>query len=481
MKLRLKNLLAIEEKYGLLEDTIDGYAYWIFFRAPLWIELLAAADYGVVHAAPPFSRKRQLLTRLHMIENAFLHGKKFGRKCDILILNDERRKWTGSCYESVFTDWIAEEYPDSIVLERPYLQQHFHPVRTKRMIYTDYIEIKATVWYVWNQRFAPARVREIRRRIDDRVREPIREFCEMEGVDYDISRMVDMMVTGYYIYQVKRKEYRKLLDRYRPKLVLEVCGYNADCMTVNELARERGIPTVELQHGNTGAEHISYNFPKGMVVSQFPQYFFAFSDYWIRSAAYPLPRQNLIAVGFPYLEREVARARAKVVRGKIKKIIFISQGPIGNLLSEIAVELDGLIDRDKYEIVYKLHPGEFAGWRDRYVNLAKSGIMVADSDRYDLYELLAASTFQIAGYGSTATYEGLYFDLRTYVLRERAKLELIELCEGGYAEFFDTAQELYRLIVKDSEEHASDSRAGFWEKDARNNTKRELDRIMKSQ
>ncbi len=479
--MKLKNLLAIEEKYGLLEDAIDGFAYWIFFRVPLWTELLAATDYGVAHATPPFSRKRQLICRLRMIRNALFHGKGFfGHSCDILILNDECRKWTGSCYESVFTDWIAAEYPGSVVLERPYLQQHFRPVRTKRMIYTDYIEIKATVWYVWNQRFAPAKVREIRKRIDDRVREPIREFCEMEGIDYDISRIVDMMVCGYYIYQVKRKEYRKLIDRYRPKMILEVCGYNADCMTVNELTRERGIPSVELQHGFTGAEHAAYNYLPGMEIRQFPQYFFSFSDYWIRSAAYPLPKRNLIAVGFPYLEREAAGAKAKVVKGKTKKIIFISQGPIGHLLSEIAVELDRLIDKDKYEIVYKLHPGEFVGWKDRYVNLAKSDIMVADSDRYNLYELFAASSFQIAGYGSTATYEGLYFDLKTYVLREKAEPELIELCENGYAVFFDTAQELYRLITEDSEMNNTASYKDFWKKDAQNNTKRELEKIMGS-
>ena len=327
--MNLDHLLAIETKYDMLAKNIDGFAYWTFFRQPLLEELHVSAGYGIAHTKPKFSRKRQMATRLNMIKNAPLYGNGFKRKCDILILNDERRKWMGSYYESVFTDWVAAAYPNSIVLERPYNQQHFRPVMTRRLVYTDYIEIKAMASYVWHQKFAASKMRQIRKQIEENVRVPIRELCEIEGIDYDISRIVDMMLCGYYVYKVKKREYTKILNRYRPKLVLEICGYNLDCMTVNELTKERQIPSVELQHGYTGMEHTAYNYPEMVDIEQFPKYFFAFSDYWIKSARYPIPESNLKAVGFPYLEREAAKAKSKVTKGKMKKIIFISQGPIG--------------------------------------------------------------------------------------------------------------------------------------------------------
>ena len=45
---------------------------------------------------------------------------------------------------------------------------------------------------------------------------------------------------------------------------------------------------------------------------------------------------------------------------------------------------------------------------------------------------------------------------------------------------FDTAQEVYRLITEDSEMNNTASYKDFWKKDAQNNTKRELEKIMGS-
>lgn len=476
--MNLDAFLAIEKKYNLITDTVDGFAYWVFFRWDLAEEIQIHTGYGVAHMQPPFSRRRQLQYRLNMIKNAILFGNRFRGECDVLVLNDERRAWTGSYYESTYTDQIVSMYPDSVVLERPYLQNHFRPVTTKRLVYTDYIEIKAMLYYNWCQKFAVSKMRKIREEIYCRIQKPIKEICNAYNFEYDISGILDKMLCGYYVHKIKRKEFAKVLDKYNPKLILEVCGYNLDCMTVNELADERNIPSIELQHGFTGTEHISYNYSKGASVKQFPQYFFAFSDFWAKSASYPIPESNIKVIGFPHLEKKAAAVKARVKKGKLKKIIFISQGPIGAVLSKVAVNLDKLIDKEKYEIIYKLHPGEFEGWKERYTELAASGILVADNNYYDLYELFAESTFQVGAYGSTATFEGLYFGLKTFVLRDKAAPALELLCERKIARFFDTAEELYKLI--DQDDNIQNKSINFWKENALENMKREIDNIIES-
>lgn len=474
--MNLDDFLAIENKYGLVADTVDGFAYWTFFRYDLKIMLLKGIGYGEAHMGPGFSRWRQLKARLGMIKNSILFGSRFSGQYDIMILNHERRVWMDSHYECIYTDQIAKMYPNSIVLEHPYFQKHFRPVNTNRLVYTDYIEVKSTIYLTWQQKFCPKKVKKIRDEIYNKIRIPMKEICEAYNIDYNIDEILDKMVCGYFVYKIKRKEFSKILDKYTPRLILEVVGYNMDCMIINELTAERKIPSVELQHGNAGIDHLNYNYFKDTYVKQFPQYFFAFSSFWTKTTRFPLPESRLKAVGFPYLEKKANAVMARIVKGKFKKIIFISQGPIGAVLSKVAVGLDKLLDKEKYEIIYKLHPGEYEGWKERYRELAASGIFVADNGNYDLYELLAESTFQVGAYGSTATFEGLYFDLPTFILRDRAFSDLKLLCDSGMAFFFDTAEDLYRLIEQNDSMPVDSTM--FWKKNALQNIKKEIDDIL---
>ena len=123
-----------------------------------------------------------------------------------------------------------------------------------------------------------------------------------------------------------------------------------------------------------------------------------------------------------------------------------------------------------------LHPGEYERWRERYSRLSASGIEVIDNSRVDLYELFAASVYQIGGYGSTATFEGLVFDLKTYIMRAGAYPAVASLCEKGMARFFDSARDLYQLILADSSE--AEQKSNFWKENALENMKREIDAIM---
>jgi hypothetical protein len=94
-------------------------------------------------------------------------------------------------------------------------------------------------------------------------------------------------------------------------------------------------------------------------------------------------------------------------------VIFLSQGESGERLSRIATEFAAL--EHDWSVVYKLHPGEYSRWREAYPWLEDAPLRVVDGSEPPLYELFARSRAQVGAY-STALYEGLYFDLDTYVV-----------------------------------------------------------------
>lgn len=477
--MNLDAFLEIESKYGLIKEKINGFAFWEYFRFGLHSELLASqAGYGQAHAGVNRSAWQQFRARLGTIRYALkFHRIPPGEK-DILILNHERRKWSGESYDCIYTDLIAAEYPDSVVLERPYYQQHFRPVKTRNLVYTDYIEVKAMFHYYWKRCFSRNEMAQVRMELDEKIRGPIQEICREYGLNYSADSILDKMVCGYYVYQAKRKAFDKIIRKVSPKVILEVVGYHMDCMIVNELALKYGIPTIELQHGAAGREHSAYNFSECKGIEQFPAYFFAFAKIWTEAARFPVSAERIKEVGFPYLEAHARKVMKENKRSEPEIIIFISQGPIGKMLSKIAVQLDNFIDKSKFQILYKLHPGEYEGWKERYNELAASGIEVIDHSQVDLYELFARSTYQVGAFGSTATFEGLYFNLKTYIWRKDASSELCMLCENGFAQFFDGAEDLYQLICSGRDVSKKNM---FWKVNALKNMQKEIDAIINEQ
>jgi hypothetical protein len=93
----------------------------------------------------------------------------------------------------------------------------------------------------------------------------------------------------------------------------------------------------------------------------------------------------MIPVGYPYFEK---RLNAYNDVERIRQLLFISQGSIGEELSRFALKIHD-DDRIDYEIVYKLHPGEYDRWKDEYPWLAESNVQVIDGPEPPLYRLFA--------------------------------------------------------------------------------------------
>jgi hypothetical protein len=175
------------------------------------------------------------------------------------------------------------------------------------------------------------------------------------------------------------------------------------------------IPVIELQHGTIHKYHFAYSFPGSRRTKRtFPDYLFTFGDFWKKCVEFPIKKDCIFSVGYPFLEKEAAKYFEVI---KKNQILFISQGSSGKELSKFAVDVTNYSDLN-YNVVYKLHPGEYHRWKREYPWLYKERdkIKIVE-ESIPLYRLMAESKTQV-GVSSTAIYEGLYFGLNTYIYGE---------------------------------------------------------------
>lgn len=98
---------------------------------------------------------------------------------------------------------------------------------------------------------------------------------------------------------------------------------------------------------------------------------------------------------------------------KKSQILFLSQGRIGNFVSKFAVYFAQ--NAKGFDIMYKLHPTEIEGWREKYPGLKESGVTVIEDSTTSTHELFAESYSQV-GVLSTVLFEGLAHGLRIFLI-----------------------------------------------------------------
>ncbi|MPM88210.1 hypothetical protein SDC9_135311 [bioreactor metagenome] len=147
--------------------------------------------------------------------------------------------------------------------------------------------------------------------------------------------------------------------------------------------------------------------------------------------------------------------------------LFLSQPTIGKELTSFAIELNKVIDHNNFKIIYKLHPNEFANWREKYSQLANTNIEVVDNTQNDLYYYFSISNYQIGVY-STALYEGIGYGLKTFILKTFGYEYIGDLVNKGNAILVESAVDVLEKL--DSKVEDVDAlRIQLWKENSVNN------------
>ena len=383
-------------------------------------------------------------------------------------------------FRCIYTSELSEKFGrDSITVETPIARVHYKPIPEKEIIYTDLINIRSQVIFELKKHFSH-QYREVRERVKQDISDFYNDVQSHYGWNTQLERVSSRCADTAFICYYEKKGFGRILDRINPKLIIEVVGYCNEQMLVNELAKERNIPTIELQHGTIYENHAAYQYATDSGIKQFPDYMFTFSDFWNKRLKAPIPQDHIISVGYPHYEEEIAHYRKTVTRKDNRvTLLFISQGTIGEELSKLAMGLSKKLSPEQYRMVFKLHPSEVPVWKERYSGLKDTWIEVKGKNDENLYELFTVSAIQIGVY-STAVYEGLGFGLYTLIYKIGHFRDMHPLVEEGWAEYISDVDEALQHIngFAEKKEGLNDrDYSTFWKRDAFNNMVREINRI----
>lgn len=454
---------TIETELDLFSLTVDDIPIWERVRFNVFREITRQRGHGQAHTRIDSDLSDHLRGIGLWLRNAIYRNPYFAGEHDVLFFGHNRRKLEADGYWwDIYCDPVHEEGDlDYVHFESPRRLTHKTPAKTENLRYLELLDFTGTL-----QRKLGLRKPDIPEVVVDRLKEA--EAAIKKELDADVD-LVSKVRKKLHVRKTTLPLYELLLEWTDPELVVVVVAYGRE--TLIEACKRKGIPVVELQHGVIYDYHYGYSFPKGETKYAFPDYLLTFGDFWNENVRFPIPDDNVIPVGYPYLEDRL-NAYDDVERSE--QLLFISQGTIGAELSRFALEVHN-DDRVNHEIVYKLHPGEYDRWEDEYPWLAKSDVRVVDESTPPLYRLFAESTAQV-GVGSTALYEGLCFDLETFVFDTDGSYVLRPLVEDGTAATISTADEMVREMNRGRRRHFDRER--FFKPDATENIPRELDTIL---
>lgn len=459
------------EKFMKLEDDlfnveIMGEKFWHLVRFGLYMRIMELKEgMGKPHGE---MKKGSLIRKLFRVfrSTRYVYPSNwpaFLKNRDVLISNHPRRVKNGDHYDCIYTDLIASNLDYSYyVFERPYYAKHYSPVKTDNIIYSDVVRFRTAVKRMVAQSGffkSPINAGEA-----DILHEIIRMFSKKFDVSLDPEIFISLVERSIVLYKTYSQYYEKVLKKVEPGLIIEVDSYSICNLALNTVAKSRGIPTVELQHGVMGKYHVGYNFSRKMDLPGFPDYLFLFGRFWQDTTQFPIDLSKIRIVGWPYYENKFLHTPENKSGSGKKRILFISQGTVGNTLSQIAVEISKRNEMRNYEVVYKLHPGEYADWREVYPWLIEADVEVVAHSDHDIHYYLSIADVQI-GVHSTAIFEGIGYGIKTIIVKAYGCEYMEELIDNGFAYLVDNTDEAVEIILH--EKHEKVERMDyFWEPDS---------------
>jgi hypothetical protein len=422
----------------LFELQIDDILIWERIRERVWREIRKEnTKMEEAHTQIESSRMDYIKGGMLFAKNLVSRNPFFSHSADILFVGHSRRKKEGDGkWWDIYCDPIHEycDY-DYVHFEFDHLLTHYTPAKTENIRYLDIIKYGKTI-----QRLLGIKKPTISETTEERLKTIEVEINRRFDSKIDFTELVQRQL---YRRRTQLSLYQYLFSRIDPDVVVIVVSYGK--MVIIEACKKLDIPVVELQHGVIDENDFAYSFRGSRDKKVFPDYLFVWGDFWKEAADFPIPDERVVPVGNPYLERSLEKYKNIMAQ---EQILFISQGTIGKQLSQFAVEVHEHPDIT-CDIVYKLHPGEYDRWENQYPWLIDTDFEVVDDPERGLYPLFAESTVQIGVY-STAIYEGLAFELDTYLYDCDGVRQLQPLINNNIVDLVSSVDEFLAALQEPS-------------------------------
>ena len=432
-------MLQMEEDLKLLENESYGHnakLVWEFSR--FFITEQIKRNQGIQSVSHSEEKKlTQMIFRdkcifvLSFIKSLLYFNPFISNRKKVLVLANPRRKLDNhGFYEDIYTDEIIRFLGSQkcLIVEHPYLGEHFMPTRYR----VRHMEMLKLLIYLHKKMISPAidiQIKTMAHAVEVYISNAINAQVNITKTIYELAKRFKREYFAYYLW----------LKILHPKVIFFVCGYGKEPLIY--AAKKLKTTTIELQHGVITDYHLGYVVNRNAFKETFADSLFVFGDYWKDISYYPINRQKIFSIGYPYFSKE--KLLYKDVAKK-NQLLILSQGTIGKKLSEYVVSLLEKNIPNNVQLIYKLHPGEFERWESDYSELflaQKSGLINVITDEVPLYNLLAESRWQM-GVNSTSLFEGIGFNCITYILKLPGYEYMDRLNNAGLVTYIDTEQSL---------------------------------------
>jgi hypothetical protein len=392
----------LEEKYDLLELDVEGVKVWQYHRMKIYYLLAEKLDiFSQPHSE--LTAKGKLKSVFIYIKNSFRDNLFTLKKVDIIIFSHPRVSSVDGKFIDIYTKYLIDELNINnkvLEFEGPYLGVH-KKQRERFAHYIDWIAILQRIYKI----FIKTNIAHKECKTLTCVEGEIKATCNIE-IDLEIF-FKSTLKTYKALYTI----YDKIFIKTKPHSFYTVVSYGQ--APIIKAAKDNGVEVIELQHGIFSDYHLGYSFPhRPKYLEYFPDKFYVWSGMWKKAITFPINEKKIIIDKFRYLESEKTKyANLK----KENQIIVLSQGAIGNNIAEAI--LNNFNKFKRYNIKYKLHPGEFDRWEGypALQKLSKFSNVTILKDEVHLYKLFSTSQIQV-GVFSTALYEGVEFGCKTVLL-----------------------------------------------------------------
>lgn len=155
-------------------------------------------------------------------------------------------------------------------------------------------------------------------------------------------------------------------------------------------------------------------------------------------------------------------------------MLFISNSE--DIIAEYAAALRKDERLNHIRMIYKLHPDEYGRYKSKYAQLSDCGVEVISENKHDIYYYLGQADYVI-GTESTALYEATVFGLEIFIINGGSYSLSKMLYEKGYAQLVTSVDMLADRVLNPIP--YAKNKESYFEKNAIENMKRELDRIMR--
>ena len=258
------------------------------------------------------------------------------------------------------------------------------------------------------------------------------------GVFFDVSCLVLDRISTFIN---NKNYYLKLFAKHRPNVVIFSDNGTLDGLLF--AANEMQIATIELQHGCSSSNTLTWSYPQSIEGSHpglfLPSVYLTYSEYWNGNTHYPVSWTH--SIGNDYLYQES-------IAGNDDGVLMVSAYMYHESLFNLALELASLAEEKT--IYYKLHPHQFMQKSEiRAACNGKKNILIV-CDEMDLSDLFKFCNYVVAIH-STFSYVALQAGKKVCLYKRYNYFYHDDIYE--YVELFDNIAELRDILDNPSKKY----------------------------